>query len=262
MAPSGDQGPETRAAGHIDHRRLQSEGRPPLSPKSLAPLVIPAPGAAIPRLAQQISLSRLRSGSTPLEPTIRSAKTDDSPRIRTPFTPLSAALTPMSAATSTVTTSTLPTPVTASIEARASPRPWEKQAASSTPKDTIPEERSSTPKPENAEPQPPQSAPPTNGHRRNHSDTGSIMERGRPRKRTLGSEGSVLKRTGGGRSKSADRRAFEQLPKGWKASEAADVLCQAEVSLLQKQALQQAARFEVLRKDDVDNLSLVSHCHS
>ncbi|KAK1835446.1 Up-regulated during septation-domain-containing protein [Podospora conica] len=253
MAPSRDQRVETRAAGHIDHRRLQSDGRPPLSPKNLAPLVIPAPGAAIPRLAQQISLSRLRSGSTPLEPTIRSAKTDDSPRIRTPFTPLSAALTPMSAATSTMTTSTLPTPVTAPIESRASPKPWEKPAASSAMKESIPEERSVTPKPDNVEP--PQSAPPANGHRRNLSDTGSIMDRGRPRKRTIGSEGSVLKRTGGGRSKSADRRAFEQLPKGWKASDAADMLCQAEVSLLQKQALQQAARFEVLRKDDVDNLS-------
>jgi len=78
------------------------------------------------------------------------------------------------------------------------------------------------------------------------------MERGRPRKRT-----DILKRSGSKRSKSAERRAFEQLPKGWKASEASNMLSQHEVASLAKQALQQAARFEVLRKDDVDSLSRV-----
>lgn len=54
-----------------------------------------------------------------------------------------------------------------------------------------------------------------------------------------------------------ERRAFEQLPKGWKASEAMKMLEPSEAVALQKQAIQQASRFEVLRKDDVDNLSRV-----
>ncbi|KAK0652289.1 Up-regulated during septation-domain-containing protein [Cercophora newfieldiana] len=252
MAISRDQAPDERAELRTSSpKRCQNElPRQPLSPKSLAPLVIPAPSSAVPRLSHQVSLNRLRSGSTPAEPALLSAKTDESPRIRTPFTPLSAALTPKSAATSTMTTSTLPTPVTAPIEARFSPKPWERPtnyAVLSTPKEGI-----ATPSaaPKNDLPEPPQSAPLALGHRRNQSDTGSIMERGRPRKRT-----DILKRSGSKRSKSSERRAFEQLPKGWKATEAANMLSQQEVAALSKQALQQAARFEVLRKDDVDSLS-------
>ncbi|KAK1760527.1 Up-regulated during septation-domain-containing protein [Echria macrotheca] len=254
MALSRDQAPDERAELRGSNQKEPQEARQPLSPKSLTPLVIPAPNAAVPRLNRQVSLNRLRSGSTPVEPAIRSAKTDDSPRIRTPFTPLSAALTPKSAATSTMTNSTLPTPVSAPVECRSSPKPWERPvnyAVLSTPKEGA-SEASVTPKAETLEP--PQSAPPT-GHRRNQSDTGSIMERGRPRKRNDSNGGSILKRAGSKRSKSAERRAFEQLPKGWKASEAVSMLSQSEVAALQKQALQQASRFEVLRKDDVDNLS-------
>lgn len=39
------------------------------------------------------------------------------------------------------------------------------------------------------------------------------------------------------------------------------MLSPSEVASLHKQALQQAARFEVLRKQDVDNLSRVSGYH-
>jgi hypothetical protein len=84
------------------------------------------------------------------------------------------------------------------------------------------------------------------------------MERGRPRKRSETAGAASLKRTASKRSKSAERRAFEQLPKGWKVSDAIKMMDQHEAAALQKQALQQAARFEVLRKDDVDNLSRVS----
>ncbi|KUI59065.1 hypothetical protein VP1G_06302 [Cytospora mali] len=52
-----------------------------------------------------------------------------------------------------------------------------------------------------------------------------------------------------------ERRAFEALPKGWKASDAVQMLEQCEVAALQKQAAQQAARFEIMRKEDVDSLS-------
>lgn len=96
------------------------------------------------------------------------------------------------------------------------------------------------------------------GHKRSQSETGSIMERGRPRKRSETCGGTILKRSCSKRSKSAERRAFEHLPKGWKASDAVKMLKPSETAALQKQALQQAARFEVLRKEDVDNLSKVS----
>jgi len=84
------------------------------------------------------------------------------------------------------------------------------------------------------------------------------MERGRPRKRTEGSGASISNRSEPKKIKEAERRAFEQLPKGWKATDAVNMLSQCEVLALQRQALQQAGRFEVLRKEDVDNLSRVS----
>jgi len=83
------------------------------------------------------------------------------------------------------------------------------------------------------------------------------MERGRPRKKSEKAGAAPPKRTPSRRSKSAERRAFEQLPKGWKATDAVKMMDQSEAAVVQKQALQQAARFEVLRKEDVDNLSRV-----
>ncbi|KAI1862596.1 uncharacterized protein JN550_010121 [Neoarthrinium moseri] len=243
----------------------------PMSPKSLAPLVIPIQNNSLPRLARQLSLSRLRSGSTP-EPGNRSAKNDESPKMRTPFTPF----TPLSSSAytttpkSAVTSSTLPTPISAPLESRESPRPWEKYV-NSTPNATPQANNSDTMSTPKAEPEIPRSAtamsyrtesdmPIRSGtafsHRRNQSDTGSIMERGRPRKRVDGTPvGVSLRRTGSKRSKSAERRAFEQLPQGWKPSEATSMLDQSEISYLQKQALGQATRFEVLKKDDVESLS-------
>lgn len=85
------------------------------------------------------------------------------------------------------------------------------------------------------------------------------MERGRPRKRVDGTPiGGTHRRTESKRSLSTERRAFETLPQGYRPSEAAKRLDQAETTHLQKQALGQAARFEVLRREDVDNLSKVS----
>jgi hypothetical protein len=219
----------------------------------LAPLVIPTCSSVAPRLTRQPSLTRLRSGSTPVEAPIRSARTDDSPRVRTPYTPLSALTTPRSAATTAMTTSTLATPVSAPIEHRASPRPWEKPTNLSTvmtPQETSP---AATPKTELGDPIPDAML----GHRRHQSESASIMERGRPRKRSEVCAVATLKRSGSKRSKSSEKQAFEQLPKGWKASDAVTMLSPQEVASLHKQALQQAARFEVLRKEDVDSLSRV-----
>ena len=97
-------------------------------------------------------------------------------------------------------------------------------------------------------------------HKRGQSDSGSIMERGRPRKRTDGTLiGTKHKRTESKRSLSAERRAFETLPQGFRPQDALMKLDHAETVHLQKQALGQAARFEVLRREDVDNLSKVGH---
>ena len=251
---SVDEKPELNVNSSLANSLQRKPLPQPRSPKTLAPLVIPTEGSPAQRLTRQLSLTRLRSGSTPVEAGLRSARTDES---RTPFTPLSGALiTPKSAAT----TSTLPTPVSAPIEARASPKPWEKaanHAVVSTPKDNA-SEASATPR---AEPEPVRSVS-SLGHRRNQSESNSsIMERGRPRKRSETSGVVGLKRSSSKRANSAERRAFEQLPKGWKVSEAVNMMSQTEVAAVQKQALQQASRFEILRKEDVDNLSRVSCAH-
>ena len=95
-------------------------------------------------------------------------------------------------------------------------------------------------------------------HHRQESETGSIVDRGRRRKKTENSNGPLLKGSKSKRCSSKERRAFEQLPKGWKGCEAITMLKPAEVNAIQQQALGQASRFEVLRKEDVDSLSKVS----
>jgi hypothetical protein len=57
--------------------------------------------------------------------------------------------------------------------------------------------------------------------------------------------------------KSAERKAFEELPQGWKPSEAADAMNAVELASLQRQAYSQVARFEVLKAEDVESLSKV-----
>ncbi|KAI2469483.1 hypothetical protein F4781DRAFT_421976 [Annulohypoxylon bovei var. microspora] len=221
----------------------------PLSPRDLAPLTIPTQGGSLPRLARQLSLSRLRNREP--ESAIKSARTDDSPRTRTPFTPASTSITtPMSASTN-MTTSTLPTPVSAPAECRASPRPWERLGSVTPVLTSQPSiDSMATPKTESEA----RSAP-ILSHRRGHSESGSIMDRGRPRKRSDGTPIGNHRRDASKRSISAERRAFESLPQGWKSTEAVKTLDASEVAYLQKQALGQVLRFEVLKKDDVESLS-------
>lgn len=257
--------------------------RQPLSPKNLTPLVIPIMANGQPRLTRQLSLTRLRSGSTPVEPSARSARTDDySPKLRTPYTPLSAAstllTTPRTASTSgPMTGSTLPTPVSAG--------PWSSNNEATTPGQlssatspnlptTPAADPSATPKAPETEPRPAAAATSTPmqpaqmlGHRRNQSESASMMERGRPSRRnesiaalapvTTTPAAGGLKRAGSRRSKSAERRAFEQLPRGCKVGEVAALLSPTEMATIQRQAVGQASRFEVLRKEDVDALSRV-----
>ncbi|KAJ2901215.1 hypothetical protein MKZ38_002121 [Zalerion maritima] len=232
-------------------KKADSQQNHPLSPKMLAPLVIPTQTSAA--LKRQGSINRIRSGSTPMESS--RSRLDESPGPRAPFTPPSASAGPKSAITASMTimtASTIPTPISAPAENRTSPKPWERGTSTTG---TNTPDALATPRAETE----PRSAPPVsfNGHRRQGSETGSIMDRGRPRKRSDSSNnnGPLLKRSGSKRSRSAERRAFEQLPKGWKGTEAINMLSPTEVTAIHKQALGQASRFEVLRKDDVDNLS-------
>ncbi|KAI1104760.1 hypothetical protein F4804DRAFT_332022 [Jackrogersella minutella] len=222
----------------------------PLSPKDLTPLTIPTQSGTIPRLARQISMGRLRSKDKEPESAIKSARTDDSPKTRTPYTPASTSIstmTPMSATTN-MTSSTLPTPISAPAECRCSPRPWER-IHSMTP---VPTSRQSL----DSMATPRADSEMQSHHKRGQSDSGSIMDRGRPRKRCDGTPiGSTRMRSTSKRSISTERRAFETLPQGWKSTEAVKTLDASEVAYLQKQALGQVLRFEVLKKDDVESLS-------
>lgn len=234
-----------------------SSSKQPLSPKSLAPLVIPTHSSALPGLARKMSLSRLRSGTAASESQSHPSRNGEcSPKARTPYTPMSASTyvpTPSSAATS----STMATPMSAPTESRQSPMPWER-AAVSAPQTTW--QSGSTDAAAKAEPEmPPRSNPPAS-HSRSHSDTGSIMERGRPRKRSDGTPVGGPRSVELKRKQSIERRAFETLPQGWRPRDAAKTLDQSEASYLHKQALGQAQRFEVLKKDDVEGLSKVGTC--
>ncbi|GAO17139.1 hypothetical protein UVI_02026690 [Ustilaginoidea virens] len=88
-----------------------------------------------------------------------------------------------------------------------------------------------------------------------HSFT-SVTGRGRPRRMDgMLHEGSFLQDNQGKRSMSFERRAFEELPKGWKPSEACQILGARDLSTLRTKALGQAERFEVLNVEHVDALS-------
>jgi hypothetical protein len=95
----------------------------------------------------------------------------------------------------------------------------------------------------------------TMGHRREQSEA-SIMDRGRPKKRTEGSP-ITLKRTPEKRNLVAEQKAFETLPEGIKATDAQHRWTAAEIEALKKQAVGQAAKFEVLGMKDVESLSRV-----
>ncbi|KAK8049373.1 hypothetical protein PG994_011103 [Apiospora phragmitis] len=237
--------------------RSKSKSKQPLSPKSLSPLTIPNQGGALPRLARQLSLSRLRSGNSHPEPSSLSVKTDESSQKGNQFSPY----TPMSAPSnsngprSAATASTSPVPMSAPFDSRSSPRPWER-SGSTTPVTTqhISPDPTATPK---ADLELAQRSAAATSHRRNKSESASIMDRGRPRKRSDGTPvGGGLKRAASKKNKDDEqRRAFEELPQGWKPEEAATQLDQAEANYIHKQALGQVLRFEVLKKDDVESLS-------
>jgi hypothetical protein len=229
-----------------------ASGRP-LSPRDLAPLVIPPSISQAPRLISKRSITHLRSGSQPCE-TLRSLRFDESPMGRgllTPSTSTTDLTAPRSASTTAMSATTVPTPVSAPImeHHRSSPKPWV-EARSATPSGT---ERSMTPLLDEA-PRP--VATLAMGHRRGASESSSIMDRGRPRKRSDGrSNITRAPKPEPKQPKSAERKAFEELPRGWKPSEVADHISPQDLTALRKQAFSQVERFEILRPEDVENLS-------
>ncbi|OAA71548.1 hypothetical protein ISF_02099 [Cordyceps fumosorosea ARSEF 2679] len=193
----------------------------PSSPRKLAPLVIPPHDALAPLLKSKHSSSQLRSGSTPPSDQPRSGRGDAGTPTIGRLTPASTPdlSMPRSATATEATTSTIPTPVSAPlVDQRSSPHAtYEDVGQAQNPF----------------------------GHRRAGSEPSNMMDRGRPSKRN---EKTC-------KTKSSERRAFEELPAGWKPCEAMSKLNANDVVVLHKQALGQAERFEVLRVEAVDALS-------
>lgn len=83
------------------------------------------------------------------------------------------------------------------------------------------------------------------------------MDRGRPRKRNERKDVTKPKTAEASMEKSAERQAFEELPKGFLPKDASAYLGSEEVASVYKHAYRQAERFEVLQTSDVEALSKV-----
>lgn len=228
-------------------RRRSGSPKGPLSPRSLAPLVIPTNMSS----AAQRTLNRADSptDAPPNVPPKSARMLEDkiSPLSRTPYTPLSGSTyTPLTGSTTNLSMTTAATPISAATEGRISPFP------------SGPSTRGTSPK----------------GHSRGQSDAGgdrpsysrmghrrelseaSIMDRGRPKKRADGSP-IKLKQSIKPSQLAAEQKAFETLPEGIKAIDAQSRLEQTAIDALREQAIGQAAKFEVLNMRDVESLSRV-----
>ncbi|PTB78343.1 hypothetical protein M440DRAFT_1420462 [Trichoderma longibrachiatum ATCC 18648] len=228
-----------------DVQRRPVGSQPPRlpSPKRLAPLVIPEP--------QQLSF--LHDVQQPSPPPML-LRTDSAPRLGNGpshfLTPISSSTTsdasrPPSSGSAIVNSATTgPTPISAPVlEPRsATTKQWE--PVSRTPLSaTRPDEGSSS-------------------HRRLASDSQGAHDRGRTKKRgeqhKKSNSNPVNPHTGRGekkRSKSAEQRAFEELPSGCRPQQAVSQMSANDLGILRQQALGQAERFEVLQVEDVERLS-------
>jgi hypothetical protein len=250
-ANSADAATNTKES--IGLRRRTRSGSPKglLSPKNLAPLVIPSSTGPTPqRIApkKQSSITVDSPVDTPPNVPPKSARMLEdkfSPQSRTPFTPLSSSTcTPQSNTAANLSLPSTVTPISAP-EGRISPFP-----AISTKRGPSPMGHSRGQSDTGTE----RSAC-TMGHRREQSEA-SIMDRGRPKKRAEGSP-IMLKRTADKRTLLAEQKAFEALPEGIKATDAQQRWNAEEIVALKKQAIGQAAKFEVLGLKDVESLSRV-----
>ncbi|KAL7942108.1 Up-regulated during septation domain-containing protein [Trichoderma barbatum] len=223
------------APKQIEVRRRPIDPRPPRlpSPKRLAPLVIPEPEQlSFMQYVQQPS-PPTHSGSESTPPLVTGANQY--------LTPLSSSTSDASGPLSSCSTdaasaTTLPTPVSAPImEKQSAIKPWE--ASCRTPLSANRAEDGSY------------------SHRRFASETQG--DRGRPRKRQDSHKKSNSHPSNGEkkRSKSAEQRAFEELPQGTRPQKAASQMSANDLAILRQQALGQAERFEVLQVEDVESLS-------
>lgn len=234
----------------------------PMSPKQLARLVIPEPTELKPPRLPRRPVAHSRSGSAPDEATRAGRGTDspssrtESPSLRNLFSPQSSTTdltTPRSASTTPYSARDFQTPISApGMESQPrgfSPKAWE--GRSNTP--TL-MERSQTPQPTGSS-----RVAVSNNHRRGASESSSsIMDRGRPRKRTdtRQKHGSQLKKRDASEQDS-DEQVFEELPSGALPKEVLAKMEMEEINVIQKQAYRQAERFEVLRAEEVECLSKV-----
>ncbi|TAQ83643.1 hypothetical protein B7494_g8032 [Chlorociboria aeruginascens] len=239
--PALDERPETVPEVVDCEIPSRSFTKKPTSPKLLTPLVIPAnPGASNPRLIRHTSVSQLMRPDSPPDVPPKSARMFESPayqRNNPPFTPN----------TSTTTTNHIPsvssTPKSAP-EGRSSPKPW---ANPNSGANVLGHSRGQS----DVSSRSGQAL----GHRRGESDA-SIMDRGRPKKRL---DGSTIKGTTEAGSRREEehilQKAFEALPQGIRATEAASKLTESDMAALKMQAFGQASRFDVLNSKDVEALS-------
>lgn len=228
----------------IEVKRRPKNTQPPRlpSPKRLAPLVIPEPDTKtfVREVKRSASQTHLRADSTPplstgvhqyLSPLSSTSENSDH------FNSGSAGAT---------SATILPTPASAPImEKKPTSKQWEPRCR--TPLSAIPAEVGSH----------------SHGHRRIASESQSIMHRGRPRKRAEShqkndshSQPSCGEKK---RSKSAEQRAFEELPQGIRPFKAAVQMSANDLAILHQQALGQVERFEVLQVEDVESLSKELH---
>ncbi|KAH0551367.1 hypothetical protein GP486_007418 [Trichoglossum hirsutum] len=83
----------------------------------------------------------------------------------------------------------------------------------------------------------------------------AFLDRGRSIRRTGGKSEAKDKRSRSGKMSPAHYRAFEHLPKGYRAEDAVQKLSNSQITLLERQAVEQAERFEILTHKDVERLS-------
>lgn len=97
------------------------------------------------------------------------------------------------------------------------------------------------------------------GHARGASDSGGIMDRGRPRKRVdpPPNNSPVWQVQDINEPGNIDRKAFEELPCGVTVADVAKGLGPNDAAVLRKQAVRQAEKFEILSLKDVETLSKV-----
>ncbi|KIN06348.1 hypothetical protein OIDMADRAFT_99080, partial [Oidiodendron maius Zn] len=215
--------------------------RQPLSPKSLAPLIIPHSSAPLPRLAEQDSKGDETPG--PVVPPKSARMLEFSPSVKSSGSKPSPApaTAPNAVATSIFSAKAQAKQPNSAPSGRSSPQPWSATLNFSP----YSQGRSQTPDNGNVF-----------SHRRGASEgTYSVMDRGRPKRRLDASPSNRMHSASVSESTSEERKAFEALPQSSIPAVASASMSAEEIADLRMQAIGQATRFGVLSPKDVDKLS-------